>query len=626
LKIFIFGSDSIFIYFNYPDYLFGNVLCLPLAISQKNCEVWFREAYTSLSCRDKTKIVFEQCRHLSFMVASDQGETETFLRSQLDLVHHLLLLEYGETLYGKNKIRVGYFQSQEHQARITNLINVACHMADHKQSFLVQAVEFLLPNTNQKMDRDILSILSKNATSNTCHILLFVGTKQLAHFPKNKTFNLDPQDIFLLILFYMSYYNKGMEYYSHIYDDSTGSSGYNTPAEVSSDDDKSEAKYDNPIDIDEIYNLLLKGIPKGESHLAIEIIQIVLKQLDNNLEINGQFSDDFYKFLISQNMISENEEAMIDINLIFNIYEQTKMMTEETRKQKGHLSSSHCIQILKQVIDLANNPKGSASLSGSSKSQDNIDTPIYKELHFQTSGGLGSYWTYISQIYTPTSQNMSPITLVIISKDMQGTEAEKNQLDLAEKRIKNALSNYFEYFVCVENTISMITYVNQLPGLVHFILVDRTENRVFAPAITPMFGPNSKLSKNKKAKREVLKLLKKSIWDLCYQSQEFLARGYFTMIMKCGNFQYYYNLWFETPSGIPLKILSPFGIDPKKPLNQQFYKHVQSRMENDFPNISGIRCYEIYALYIKFLPLKVIEQHSQTLISSLLKETRVNKS
>jgi len=89
------------------------------------------------------------------------------------------------------------------------------------------------------------------------------------------------------------------------------------------------------------------------------------------------------------------------------------------------------------------------------------------------------------------------------------------------------------------------------------------------------------------------------------------------MVMKCGDFQYYYSLWFETATGAPLKIGLPFGWDPKKPLNQRFYEHILNKTEKE-SNQQGTRCYEIYALYLKFLPLKVVEQHSQALACLLL--------
>eukprot|EP01125_Pyxidicula_operculata_P011590 TRINITY_DN3799_c0_g1_i2.p1 TRINITY_DN3799_c0_g1~~TRINITY_DN3799_c0_g1_i2.p1 ORF type:complete len:160 (+),score=37.27 TRINITY_DN3799_c0_g1_i2:276-755(+) len=112
---------------------------------------------------------------------------------------------------------------------------------------------------------------------------------------------------------------------------------------------------------------------------------------------------------------------------------------------------------------------------------------------------------------------------------------EKQKLQEAEKNIKEQLVQncLVDFLVSVESAYSMITYINHLPGLVHFILVDRTDNRVYAPGITTMFGAKSTLGKNKKVNREVTKLLKRSIWDLCYEAQEFLARGRRLVVAGC---------------------------------------------------------------------------------------------
>lgn len=104
------------------------------------------------------------------------------------------------------------------------------------------------------------------------------------------------------------------------------------------------------------------------------------------------------------------------------------------------------------------------------------------------------------------------------------------------------------------------------------------------------------------------------------------------MVMKVGNFQYYHCLWFESANGIPLRISVPSGWDPKKPLNNNFYKHLHKLMDKEYNgglvggrgstgsggSGDGIRCYELFAVYLKFLPLKVVEQHSQVLAGLLL--------
>jgi hypothetical protein len=65
---------------------------------------------------------------------------QTFLRSQLDLFYHLLVLEYGyNALFDEQKIARGFFQNPEQKDRITRLVDTLCYLCDHNQSFLVQA-------------------------------------------------------------------------------------------------------------------------------------------------------------------------------------------------------------------------------------------------------------------------------------------------------------------------------------------------------------------------------------------------------------------------------------------------------------------------------------------------------
>lgn len=121
----------------------------------------------------------------------------------------------------------------------------------------------------------------------------------------------------------------------------------------------------------------------------------------------------------------------------------------------------------------------------------------------------------------------------------KGTPAERQTLELAEKQIKESLTHtYAEYLLSIENTYSMISYIHHFPGIVHFILAERTEQRfafssesiltsarVHAPNIVSLFGPDSPLIHDKTVTKNAMNLLKRKVWDLCYQSQEFLARG-----------------------------------------------------------------------------------------------------
>lgn len=82
------------IYFDHPD---GRMQCLPLATSQSMLTELVHEHFRSITCGN-TKFIFQQVLYfnlqfdaLSFLVTSDQGEPESFLRSQLDVLHDLLV-------------------------------------------------------------------------------------------------------------------------------------------------------------------------------------------------------------------------------------------------------------------------------------------------------------------------------------------------------------------------------------------------------------------------------------------------------------------------------------------------------------------------------------------------------
>jgi hypothetical protein len=84
--------------------------------------------------------------------------------------------------------------------------------------------------------------------------------------------------------------------------------------------------------------------------------------------------------------------------------------------------------------------------------------------------------------------------------------------------------------------------------------------------------------------------------------------------MKKGHFIYSFKLWFEDTMGRSLQIKEPIVLGRAQPLNREFYKKLQSRLFTS----QRPKCYELYCLYLGFLPLKVVEQNNQNLIILLL--------
>eukprot|EP01126_Amoeba_proteus_P016638 TRINITY_DN1775_c0_g1_i5.p1 TRINITY_DN1775_c0_g1~~TRINITY_DN1775_c0_g1_i5.p1 ORF type:complete len:373 (+),score=69.37 TRINITY_DN1775_c0_g1_i5:842-1960(+) len=357
----------------------------------------------------------------------------------------------------------------------------------------------------------------------------------------------------------------------------------------------------------------------GESHALIEILQTALR---HNGTYKGAITSRYDKDLSEslQGMVGSVSVIPLTVEVLKVVLDAVEdSLPAPSEPQENDvvtlgLEGRQCINILNRIVQASIKKDEPKKKSGRLASLSNDDAiTLYRELYFSSGN---KHWVYISQLYIPQSSPMTPMTLVLICKDMKGTQVEQDLLRAAEKAIKESLTHtYAEYLLSVESTYSMISYIHQLPGLVHFILVERTEQRVHAPNIVSLFGPDSPLLKNKEISKNAVKLLKNKIWDLCYQSQEFLARGYFTTIMMTGEFQYYYCLWFDSSGPKIPKITFPFNWNPKQPLNYKFYNLIQNNMVKSY---GPVQCYELYALYLNFLPVKMVENHSQQLASKLL--------
>lgn len=362
-------------------------MCLPYAVAQHNCNGWFREAYTTTVTGDDTKIVFEQYGPipLSFMVASDRGETETFLRSQLDMVHQLLLLEFGPSvLYNRRKIHNAFFQQPEQQIRITRIIETLCYLSDHKQSFLVQAIESLLPNTNKHMNTDILNTLKQgSALPNISHTILLVGTKQLMQWSKPRAFAFDPQDIYLLSIWYWSYFYSVSDMRKE-------------ESDCQSDDDD-EGFQGIDIDMDDISNILRHGIVVGYAHPMVEILQCMLAHMGvYTQKIEPSFTNATFQAL--RDVLKDERTASViileTVSRLVQCAEQAVVAGIPGEPKNLKYSMQQCLDICKHVVCQAEGlPKREPKKSRRSQMGDTQNlNPIYKEIHLQTGARHLPYW------------------------------------------------------------------------------------------------------------------------------------------------------------------------------------------------------------------------------------------
>ena len=198
--------------------------------------------------------------------------------------------------------------------------------------------------------------------------------------------------------------------------------------------------------------------------------------------------------------------------------------------------------------------------------------------------------------------------------------------DLAKQRValdgirdlmRGGLRAYFDFFSLKEqHQPSVRPFVHQLPGLVHFIFVDRAHNRIVAPVIASLEG--RKYAQGHAYAQRMQRVIRAHVWRLCSEAQERLLQGYSSMLIKRGDFQYSYRIWFQDPKGAPIPFSRlDFSRVESKTCSTYFYRSLINQLQDDLKpppsGDSGVRCYELYTMYLSSISAKTVVAYDNKL-------------
>ncbi|XP_011150672.1 Hermansky-Pudlak syndrome 1 protein homolog isoform X2 [Harpegnathos saltator] len=587
----------------------------PIVTSQRVMTTQFGNSYTSMKCQDGTNVVFDEYIGYTFVYIATE-EIELMRRTVgvcVSIVRHVC----GPDI-------VVLKTSRQKACLVSSLLDAWCHLRSSEQSILTEAVEQL--SVNSEVASSILKVLhdacDKLRTQSefaNLHILILVGAKFLSLYSSKHAHDLCASDILLIILLCWVVNNKRKR------------------------NDRSEDSEPDDVLLSET-NAYCRN-EKTKSTFGVKLANPTSEDITNLFGGSRESSvteglsslsdDDLY----SQSLLLGSQcDHTANAVHVFELSNSVHLITivESTNPA---ISSGLCDSF--RYLNLASNLQLQRDLDELKSAVENLDTAIKKLLEGirKNRSNIGNdvdmcqkrlqtKWDILKRKYGDLLRIRDPETILQIEANTSGLAETlrellrltcfdrnflKQGLDVLTTvgRLVRQKLNDFNDFLKVKalKNFTLGSYLEEFPGLVHFIYIDRTTHRLVAPTLD-FTSP------------ETLALTTKKIWDMVEQSRMHLQEGHLSVMWKDTIFNYSYFLWFEDNSGwSPPKckvylnhVMKNFPVPGI--LCGDYYRKLT---ETCFPKVSPskVRIHELYCVHLGLATSTCVLEHSRRLAATI---------
>ncbi|XP_048863015.1 Hermansky-Pudlak syndrome 1 protein [Brienomyrus brachyistius] len=617
-----------------------NTLFAPIIISCSTMIDRMGDSYTSFSTEDQHVYVlrqFEDCLYIA--VNGDGEETEEDLKRKIYVMKKLTEVHFGMVTLSSSLLRRELRPHDTDQRnrlwrKFQSLLGTYSRLREQDQSFLVEAVERLIQPTLceqciEFLERRLVQTINSSAEragEEALHAFILVHTKLLAFYSSRSASPLTSSDLLALILMVQNQYPSNSDLDDMSPEDTQNSSApdmFYTP-ETSPTGRQSGAEQPCVP----VFQFVDPDIQVAEDSLQTLEAPPMDPALPSRVFLEANLKDAFCPMMphsmyclplwpgITLVLLTKipNCQVAVSVYCFLETFTQLERKLSDLQGGAALPRSQHSLHDLRGKMDKFVRALGSSSMQ--------VTWNDFKNKVFSR-GGPG-----VSKELLPYCRNMKTQLCNLYRQCFVADgprDCQRLAPSLQERArlmVQEQLLDWKDFLlVKSRRNVTMVSYLEEFPGMVHFIYVDRTTGQMIAPSLSVTDHSISELGKGPLAR-----FIKNKVWSCVGTARRYLQKGYTTVTLRDGDYYCCYFLWVESETGYKLEVVDPPVLsDDSAPVGMlawDYYKRLL-RYYTKNHQTEVVKCYELLTIHLGVIPSECILQHCYQLACKLWEPSRI---